>query len=187
MRYEVDIAGRLCQVIVRRTDDTFVVSVDGREWMVDAARVDGATLSLCLATAGLAGSGGQATNAAAGRILSREVTLAADGPSGQTRVSVGARPVQVSLNGRRRWGRGETGGPSGTGPQRLTAPMPGKIVRLLVKAGDVVAARQPIVVVEAMKMENELGAPGAGRVTDLHVREGQLVDAGAVLAVINAS
>jgi biotin carboxyl carrier protein len=64
--------------------------------------------------------------------------------------------------------------------------MPGKIVRILVTVGDAVVARQPIIVVEAMKMENELRASGAGRVTDLHVREGQLVDAGAVLAVIHA-
>ena len=173
MHYEVDIAGRLCQVVVHRSDGTFAVSVDGREWTVDAARVDGVTLSLCLSAPGAP-------------ILCRDVTLAADGPSGQTRVNVGARPVQVLLNGRRRWGRRDAGGPAGDGPQRLTAPMSGKIVRLLVKAGDMVDVRQPLVVIEAMKMENELRAAGAGRVTDVHVREGQLVDAGAVLAVITA-
>ena len=90
----------------------------------------------------------------------------------------------VSLNGRRHRGRSDSGGPAGHGPQRLTAPMPGKIVRLLVTAGDTVEARQPLVVIEAMKMENELRAAGAGRVSDVHVREGQLVEAGAVLMVI---
>jgi biotin carboxyl carrier protein len=62
--------------------------------------------------------------------------------------------------------------------------MPGKIVRVLVAAGDQVTARQGLVVVEAMKMENELRAPHAGRVAELTVREGQAVEAGATLAVI---
>jgi biotin carboxyl carrier protein len=175
MHYEIDVAGRLCQVVVHRTDDTFLVSVDGREWTVGAARVDALTLSLCLSAHGQRGP-----------ILSREVTLAPDGPTGQTRVTVDARPVQVALNGRRRQGRRNENDPAGSGPQRVTAPMPGKIVRILVKVGDAVDLRQPLIVVEAMKMENELRASGAGRVTDLHVREGQLVDAGAVLAVIHA-
>jgi biotin carboxyl carrier protein len=174
MHYEVDIAGRLCHVVIHRTGDTFLVDVDGRQWTVEAGRVDALTLSLCLRAQGQAGP-----------IISRDVTLAPDSQTGQTRVSVGARPVQLALNGRRRQGR-RSEGPVGVGPQRVTAPMPGKIVRILVKVGDAVAARQPIIVIEAMKMENELRASGAGRVTDLHVREGQLVDAGAVLAVIHA-
>ena len=55
-------------------------------------------------------------------------------------------------------GRKERRGAPGSGPQRLVAPMPGKVVRVLVKPGDTVRARQPIVVIEAMKMENELRA-----------------------------
>jgi biotin carboxyl carrier protein len=62
--------------------------------------------------------------------------------------------------------------------------MPGKIVRVLVKAGDDVTARQGLVVVEAMKMENELRAARNGRVRELSVAEGQSVDAGAVLLVV---
>ena len=61
--------------------------------------------------------------------------------------------------------------------------MPGKIVRVLVKAGDTVAARQPMVVIEAMKMENELRAPRRV-VKELPAREGQSVDAGTLLAII---
>ena len=59
--------------------------------------------------------------------------------------------------------------------------MPGKVVRVLVKAGDTVRARQPVVVVEAMKMENELRADRDGTVAEIHVREGKSVDAGALL------
>jgi len=62
--------------------------------------------------------------------------------------------------------------------------MPGKIVRVLVKAGDAVRARQPLVVVEAMKMENELGSPKAGRVKEVSVQEGQSVEAGRLLVVV---
>ncbi|RPJ54475.1 MAG: hypothetical protein EHM24_31740 [Acidobacteria bacterium] len=62
--------------------------------------------------------------------------------------------------------------------------MPGKIVRVLVAPGDHVAARQGLVVVEAMKMENELRAPRAGRVKDVHVAEGALVESGRLLVVV---
>ena len=70
------------------------------------------------------------------------------------------------------------------GPQRILAPMPGKVVRVLVGVGDAVVARQGLIVVEAMKMENELRASKDGRVMSIAVAEGQSVDAGAVLAVV---
>ncbi len=72
----------------------------------------------------------------------------------------------------------------GHGPQRLLAPMPGKVVKVLVRPGDAVEAGQGLIVVEAMKMENELRAAKAGRVASVAVTEGQSVDAGAVLAVV---
>ncbi len=62
--------------------------------------------------------------------------------------------------------------------------MPGRVVRVLVAAGDTVAARQGVVVVEAMKMENELRSPKAGRVKDVAVTPGTSVEAGRVLIVI---
>jgi biotin carboxyl carrier protein len=62
--------------------------------------------------------------------------------------------------------------------------MPGRIARMLVKVGDVVVPRQPVVVVEAMKMENELRAARGGTVAEVHGREGASVDAGALLVVI---
>ena len=70
------------------------------------------------------------------------------------------------------------------GPQRIDAPMPGKIVRVLVKEGDAVEDGQGLIVVEAMKMENELRSPKAGVVRELHAQEGQPVEAGAKLAVV---
>jgi biotin carboxyl carrier protein len=70
------------------------------------------------------------------------------------------------------------------GPQRIDAPMPGKVVRVLVKVGDEVAEGQGLVVVEAMKMENELKSPKAGKVAELHAVEGAAVESGAKLVVV---
>ena len=165
MRYEVDVNGRVLHVDVHRVNGHFVVTVDGREWTIDAARVDAHTLSL------LVGSS------------SEEVTIVPDAASGQLAVGIRGVPLSVTLDTRRRWSRGEESG-AGGGPQRLTAPMPGKIVRVLAKVGTAVQPRQPLVVVEAMKMENELRAMTRGVVSEVLVQEGQSVDAGALLLVV---
>jgi biotin carboxyl carrier protein len=70
------------------------------------------------------------------------------------------------------------------GPERVSTPMPGKVVRLLVAQGEAVTPGQGVAVVEAMKMENELRARRAGTVLDVLVREGTLVEAGAAVMVI---
>jgi biotin carboxyl carrier protein len=165
VRYEIEVNGRLLQVNVHRTNGQFLVSVDGRESTIDAARIDAHTLSLLVGAS------------------SHEVTMAADPVSGQLAVGVGTIPLAVTLNGRRRWGRKDDGG-SGRGPQQLMAPMPGKIARVLARIGDAVSRRQPLIVIEAMKMENELRAMRDGIVTELVVEEGQSVDAGTLLLVV---
>ncbi len=71
-----------------------------------------------------------------------------------------------------------------TGRVELKAMMPGRVVNVLVKPGDEVMADQGIVVVEAMKMENELKTPKAGKVLELKVSVGQAVEKGEILAVI---
>jgi biotin carboxyl carrier protein len=70
------------------------------------------------------------------------------------------------------------------GRQTVKAPMPGKIVRVLVNVGDEVQSGEGIAVIEAMKMQNELKASAAGRVTSISVRDNDAVIAGAVVAVI---
>ena len=70
------------------------------------------------------------------------------------------------------------------GKQQLVAPMPGKIVRVLLKAGDEVATGQGVVIVEAMKMQNEIKSPKDGRVVEVRVAEGATVNANQVLAVV---
>jgi biotin carboxyl carrier protein len=85
-----------------------------------------------------------------------------------------------------RFGRGGAASDQvASGPRRIVAPMPGRVVKVLVKPGDTVDARQGLVVVEAMKMENELRAPGAGTVTEVKVTEGASVEANSVLVVIS--
>jgi biotin carboxyl carrier protein len=89
----------------------------------------------------------------------------------------------LEVNDPRKLSRGP-GKFSREGRQKIAAPMPGKVIRVLVAEGDLVEAGQGVVVVEAMKMQNELKAPKAGRVAALSAKEGSTVAAGEVLAVI---
>jgi biotin carboxyl carrier protein len=173
VQYEVEIHGRLRQVTVHRADSRFVVAIGHREWVIDAARIDTHTWSLLIDEEG--------------RTRSHEVTLAAAG-SRALSVRVGGVLIEVSVNGGRRFGRkDEVAQAGGSGPLRVVAPMPGKIVRVLVRTGEAVQARQPLIVIEAMKMENELRAAAAGTVAEVLVEEGQSVEAGALLAVVHRS
>ena len=183
MQYEVELGGRRRRVVVIRAGDGFAVTVDGRTRRVDAARIDAHTLSLLLDNVS------PADNTAApadlnGHRRGYEVSVVPDPAGGQLAVHVGSAPILVRLNGLRRSGRRDAGGVAGSGPQRLVAPMPGKVVRVLVKPGDLVSPRQAVVVVEAMKMENELRASREGTVTEVHAHEGISVDAGTLLIVI---
>ena len=78
----------------------------------------------------------------------------------------------------------QSAAPVATGPQTVAAEMPGKVVKVAVPAGEAVREGQGVVVLEAMKMENEITSPIAGRVKEIVVSEGQTVEAGAVLFVV---
>ena len=183
MQYEVEIGGRRRQVVVARAGGGFAVSVDGRTRHVDAARIDAQTLSLLVDSVQPMEHNATRGNNPTARRLSYEVSVVPLA-AGELQVHVGEVPVAVALNGRKRWGQQQDGRGAGSGPQRLVAPMPGKIVRVLVAAGDRVSPRQPVVVVEAMKMENELRASREGTIAEIHVRQGISVEAGALLLVI---
>ena|SRR2546422_6277274 len=166
MRYELEVGGRRREVVVAKAGDGFAVTVDGTTHHVDVARISGHTLSLIL-----------------DRVWPADTSITPDPSAGQLTVHVAGVPVTVGVNGPGRYGR-KAEGEKGSGPQRLAAPMPGKVVRVLARTGDSVRARQPLVVVEAMKMENELRASHDGTVAEVHVREGMSVEAGALLLVI---
>ena len=101
-------------------------------------------------------------------------------------VLVNGQPFRVEIQRERAPGgrsRGKKAAAGGSG-QSVIAPMPGKVVKLLVKPGDRVQAGDGIVVMEAMKMENELQAAVAGTVTQIRAEEGKAVNGGDVLVVI---
>jgi biotin carboxyl carrier protein len=98
-------------------------------------------------------------------------------------VEIGGTRVQIEVEDPRKW---NPAGASRTGEGRaaIKAPMPGKVLRVLVAVGDEVAAGQGLVVLEAMKMQNEMKAPRAGRVASVGVKEHEAVNAGEVLLTI---
>jgi biotin carboxyl carrier protein len=98
-------------------------------------------------------------------------------------ITVRGRRFHVAIADPRRWTPGGAG-PHGQEFENIVAPMPGKIVRVLVEPGQAVEAGQGIVVIEAMKMQNEMKARRAGRVATVPVSRGETVAAGAILATI---
>ena len=111
-----------------------------------------------------------------------------DGRSYQARVEEGVVTVngfryEIEVRDPRRWSRKDAAR-AGEGVQTLAAPMPGKVVRVLVSPGDTVEAGQGLLVVEAMKMQNEMKATRAGRILTVTAKEGATVTAGEILATI---
>ena len=104
--------------------------------------------------------------------------------AGGLTVYVNGTPVPVERQSRRRATAAAAAADTTNGPVSIAAPMPGRVVKVLVSAGDAVAARQGLIVIEAMKMENELRAPRAGIVKAVTVAPGAPVEAGTVVVVI---
>ena len=179
MKLHVTAAGRTRAVDISRNGDTFLVSLDGRQHKVDVKVIDG-VWSVLIGPGGPATAGPYDPERAK---RSHEVAFSSSAEGGMT-VHIDGVPVEVSINRMRRAAGTAASTPSDGGPQRVTAPMPGKIVKLLVKPGDKVQPRQGVVVVEAMKMENELRARAAGAVKEVRAVEGTTVEAGAILIVL---
>ncbi|HEU5040702.1 MAG TPA: biotin/lipoyl-containing protein [Gemmatimonadales bacterium] len=161
MKYYVSLAGRTVEVEV----DGDRVSVGGRTLSASLSPVPGTPLRQLL-------------------VDGRSVALAVD-PAGGGLWSLtrrGERWEAEVVDERTRHIRSLTGGGEGTrGPAVLRAPMPGLVVRVLVEAGQAVVAGGGLVVLEAMKMENELRAAGPGIVRAVHVRAGGTVEKGQML------
>jgi biotin carboxyl carrier protein len=98
-------------------------------------------------------------------------------------IFLNGRSFEVEVRDPRRWTRSRSKA-GAQGRQNISAPMPGKIVRILIAPGDTVAAGQGLIVVEAMKMQNEMKASKGGVVVSVDVREGDTVNGGQLLAVI---
>jgi biotin carboxyl carrier protein len=169
MTFEIELNGRTRSVAIERvaaSPHRYRVTVDGVLHVVDAVRVDEGVLSLILPEAG----------------ASHQVAIGNGKGPGEQTVTLAEGSFNVIVNGRRTRRAADAAGVAGE--QRIVAPMPGKVLRVLARVGDEVALRQPLIVVEAMKMENELSSPKTGRVKEVAVSEGQSVEAGRLLAIV---
>lgn len=103
---------------------------------------------------------------------------------GAMEISIGGEVFTAHVSDPRALPTGGSASGAASGRARITAPMPGKIVRVLVEQGAEVAAGDGLLVVEAMKMQNEIKAPKSGMVVELHVEQGTTVAAGDVLVIV---
>lgn len=180
--YEVSIGGRSHQIqieratvssagrtqglpIANRSNEVHCnIRLDGREIQVSYAPVGSDGLSLIV--------GGESFD------VKRERT----GES--LRIFIRGKAYECSVRDPRSLRTRKHGGPADAGEQKLTASMPGKVVRILAGVGDQITKGQGILVIEAMKMQNEVRSPKEGQLTKLLVSEGANVVAGEVLAII---
>lgn len=163
MKLEVDIAGKIYAVDWKPGE--CVAVVNGAAVAVDAHLLRPGVLSLI--------------------IEGRACRVVLDEGPAEPQLYIGGERIAYAMNDPRslKSRRARTAGTDG--PRSIKASMPGRVVRMLAKKGDAVEAHQGVVVIEAMKMQNELKSPKAGKVAELRVVPGDTVAAGDVLAVID--
>jgi len=176
MKFVATKEGRQYQISCQRDEhnaDLFHMSLDGRSYRIDARRMPSQIVSLLIDN--------RSYDVDLERIARKSDTL-----DGRIHVRVRGRVLRFEILDERRMKMKEAQGFRFDvgGVVSIDSPMPGKVIKLLAKEGEEVKEGQGIVVVEAMKMENELRAPKAGKVRDIKVREGEAVEAGAKLATI---
>jgi biotin carboxyl carrier protein len=167
MKLTAEIDGERHALDVRREGARVYAEVGGRSYELEARGAERGAHLLLLD----------------GRVYECRVE-AADSQGGAVKVGVGGRAFEVSLFDPRRLRAAGAGGAQNQGRAVVVASIPGKIVRVLVEEGARVEAGDGLVVVEAMKMQNELKSPKAGAVVELRARAGATVNAGDVLVVV---
>ena len=146
------------------------VKVDGRPMMVDAVLAERDVLSLIVY--------GKSYD------IKRETT--GQGDNAQMHMIVRGVSFSAEVRDPRSFrSRRKADAADAAGPKKLVSPMPGKVVRILAPAGTKVEAGEGVLVVEAMKMQNEIKSPKAGTVQRIVVEEGAAVDSGQVLAIVD--
>lgn len=166
MKYEIEInrARRSVEFVLPRDPAArTTLNIEDRVVEADAIRVSPGAYSILI--------GGRSV----------EVTVE-ENPRGLM-ARTGGREFQIEVFDPRSWRRGRGAGIELEGRQQLVAPMPGKIVRVLAAPGQKVESGQGLLVIEAMKMQNEIRSPKSGTVEKL-ASEGQTVNAGEVLAIV---
>jgi biotin carboxyl carrier protein len=162
MRISARVGDTIHDVTIERQNGTHVVEVDGERFEVDSRKLEADFYSILIG----------------GRSYEVSVEATRDG----YHVRHGATQQLVTLSDPGRKAREER--TAALGIAEILSDMPGKIVRVLVDEGDTVDEGQGLVVVEAMKMENEVTAPRAGRVDSIEVQPNQTVEGGTRLLTI---
>jgi biotin carboxyl carrier protein len=162
LRFTASVGDSVHDVVVSRQDGAYVVTLNSVEHIVDARKLEADFYSILFE--------------------GRSYEVAVESVGSKYVVRHGAHEQVVELADSARSGREELRKKGGV--ESVDAVMPGKVVRVLVAPADVVQAGQGLVVVEAMKMENEIGAPRAGRVKSVDVSPGQTVETGTRLVVL---
>jgi len=163
MIYDVTIEGKNHRLELNRADGRWLCRLDGREVEVDAVLARPDVLSL--------------------RMGNRAYEVKCERVASELHLWVGSERFAVEVRDPRSL-RGRARTVDQRGPRKLTAPMPGKVVRVLVTQGAGVEAGAGVLVVEAMKMQNEIKSPKKGTIQKILVSEGAAVNAGDVLAIV---
>ena len=176
MKFIATMDGKRYEIGVRKDDvdpSQYEMEINGKSYSVDARRMPSQIVSLLM--------NGKSYDVDLERIAKRNDTL-----DGRIHVRVRGRVLRFEILDERRIKMREAQGIllEVGGVASIDSPMPGKVIKILRKAGDEVKQGDGIIVVEAMKMENELKAPKAGKVKEIKVKEGEAVEAGARLALI---
>jgi biotin carboxyl carrier protein len=167
MKLTAELGGEKYQLEIKRDGEHVVAEIEGRRRELEVREM-GAGVYLLLAD-------GHVYECRVNRPGAKQEAL---------EVTVGSRAYSVTLTDPKRLRGGQSAGALLDGTARIVAPMPGKVVRVLVEVGAEVEAGTGLVVVEAMKMQNEMKSPKAGKVMSINVTTGATVNAGDVLAVV---
>jgi biotin carboxyl carrier protein len=164
MTYEVTIDGKAHRVEVSGNGGKWHCRLDGHDLEVDAVIAGRDVLSVV--------------------INGRAYEVKRERVGNDLHLMVGGDRFAAEVRDPRSYRARKAAGIGAEGPKKLVSPMPGKVVRVLVPQGSEVEAGQGVVVVEAMKMQNEIKSPKKGKVTKILVTEGVLVNAGEALAIV---
>jgi biotin carboxyl carrier protein len=165
MKYEVLIDGHLHQIDIERVEKGYQSTVDGEPFALDVVMTARDVLSII--------HNGRHYEA------KREYSLL-----GETHIIVGSERFGVEVRDPRSLRSRRAAASHEAGPAKIIAPMPGKVVRIIAAVGDEIEAGQGLVVVEAMKMQNEIKSPKKGKVTKIAVSEASAVNAGDLLVIV---
>ncbi|MBL8149936.1 MAG: hypothetical protein JNN15_08405 [Blastocatellia bacterium] len=163
MNYEIEVDNQTVQIELKKTDAGFQATIDGRSYEATLIQPEPNLYTLFVN----------------GRVYEFRTSY----QPGRQEVAVNSAGLSLTtrlIDRKKRQGEGKAAG----GSKTITAPMPGRVVQIMKSVGDEVADGESVIIVEAMKMQNELASPKASKIKEIKVQVGQTVIAGEVLVVI---